>query len=92
MYIRLLNIKYSENRSYAVVLKFKQMVGESHLFATLPDLRPPPLQRHWWGIKAQNTCQNVGHVHSVRSDPLRFSHLSGGRYQAMENEKCNFLT
>ena len=70
----------------------KTSIGEGHLFATLLDLRPPPLQINWWGIKAQNTCQNVGHIHSVRSDPLRFSHLSGGRHQAMENEKCNFLT
>ena len=33
-------------------------VGEGYLFATLPDLRPPPLQRNWWGIKVQNTCQH----------------------------------
>ena len=66
-------------------------VGEGFLFATLPDLRPP-LQRNWWGIKVQNTCQKVSHIHSIRSNPLRFSHLSGGRHQAMESKKCSFLT
>ena len=67
-------------------------VGESHLFATLPDLRPPPIQGNWRGIKVQTTCQKVGHIRFVRSDPFPSSHVSGGRHQAMENEKYNFLT
>ena len=40
-------------------------LGEGCLVATLPDLRPPPLQRYWWGIEVQNTCQKVGQIHSA---------------------------
>ena len=67
-------------------------VGEGHLFATLPDLRPPPLQGNWWGTKVQITFQKVGHIRFVRSNPFPSSHVSGGRNQVMEQEKCNFLT
>ena len=58
-------------------------VGEDHLFATLPDLRPPPLQGKWWEIKVQITCQKVGCIRFVRSNPFPSSHVSGGRQQAM---------
>ena len=68
------------------------VVGEGHLFATLPDLRPPPLQGNWWGTKVQITCQKVGHIRFVRSNPFPSSPVSGGLNQVMEQEKCNFLT
>ena len=55
-------------------------LGEGHLFATLPDLRPPPLEENWWGIKVQITCQKVGHIHFVRSNPFLSSHVSDGRH------------
>ena len=71
---------------------WKVHVGEGHLFATLPDLRPPPLQGNWWGTKVQITCQNVGHIRFVRSNPFPSSPVSGGLNQVMEQEKCNFLT
>ena len=67
------------------------VVGEGHLFATLPDLRPPHLRGNWWGIKVQITRQKVGHIRFVRPNPFSSFHVSGGRHQAMENEKCNFL-
>ena len=62
-------------------------VGEGHLFATLPDLRPPPLQGNWWGTKVQITCQKVGHIRFVRSNPFPSSPVSGGLNQVMEQEK-----
>ena len=67
-------------------------VGEGHLFATHSDLRPPPLQGNLLGIKVQITRQKVWHVRFVRYNPFSSSHVSGGRHQTMENEKCNFLT
>ena len=69
----------------------RKHVGEGHLFATLPDLRPPPLQGKWWGTKVQITFQKVGHIRFVRSNPFPSSHVSGGWNQAMEKEKCIFL-
>ena len=43
--------------------KGREGVGEGHLFATLPDLRPPPLQGNGWGTKVQITSQKVGHTY-----------------------------
>ena len=55
-------------------------IGESYLFATLPDLQPPHLEGNWWWINDQNTCQKVGHIRLVRSNPIPSSHVSGGQY------------
>ena len=66
-------------------------IGESHLFATLPDLRPPPLQGNWWGTKVQITCQKVGHIRLVRSNPFPSSPVSGGLNQVMNKKNAIFL-
>ena len=62
-----------------------------HLFATLPDLRPPPLQGKWWGTKVQITCQKVGHIRFVRSNPFPSSHVSGGWNKAMEKMQFSYV-
>ena len=53
-----------------VTPSYGEGLEESHLFATLPDLRPPPLQGNWWGTKVQITCKKLGI--SVLSDLTLF--------------------
>ena len=86
-HIRYINGRITYGRSYVVKIKVKLQKGEGHLFAILPDLRPPPLLVNWWGIKVQITCQKVWHILFVRSNPFPSSHVSGGRHQAMEKKK-----
>ena len=53
------NAKYLQCHELIIRL-FIRLQGLGDLFATLPDLRPPPLQGKWWGIKVQITCKKLG--------------------------------
>ena len=68
------------------VLRGRSPICDPSRFAT------SHLQGNWWGIKVQITRQKVRHIRFVRPNPFSSSHVSGGRHQATEHEKCNFLT
>ena len=53
------------------------LICEPARFATTPSTD------NLVGDKGKKNFQKVGHIHSVRSNPLCFFHLCGGRHQAM---------